>query len=104
VTGWGLVTTPLERHGKVTGIPTVAYLGSRAVYLGTEPGVMYRVLTAPHPSKPFESRLIQIRGTSVPDLLAEDPTLYYGLFSAAENSIAEFSLNYELPSIPIPGE
>jgi hypothetical protein len=104
VDGWGLTATPLIRQGEMMGTPVSTILGSRAIYLATKPTVMYRVLSVPYPREPFEEQVIQVRRTSVPALLVEDPTLYYGLLNSADDYVERFGLDYQIPQAPAPTE
>lgn len=101
VDGWGLTHTPLCDSGEILGIPIVNILGSRAIYLSMTPGKMQRVLTAPDAHTFGAERVIQIKNTSVPDLLEEDPSLYYGLLAAVDESIQVFGLEYQVAPLPI---
>ena len=105
VRGWGLTSTSLEAYGDVMGTPAVILIGHRTIYLSAA-GDTVRVLTMPHPRKFDEERVIQVARTTVPALLQEDPTLYYGLLNAVDESIAQFNLDYqyETPSLPRPPE
>ncbi len=100
IDGWGLTDTPLERRGALGGINIVALVGRRAVYLSTEPNIMYRVLTVPHRRIAFEEEVVQVRTTTVPDLLREDPTLYYGMLNAVGDTVKELGIDYDVPLLP----
>lgn len=100
VDGWGLTSTRIEERGAIAGIPATQLLGHRAIYLSTTPGLILRVLSAPHPRRFLEERVVQVRSTSIAHLLHEDPTLYYGLLNAAEDTVREFQLEYQPPEAP----
>lgn len=102
VDGWSLVATHITETFSFVGFPrVVSYLGSRSIYLANKPGVVCRVLTVPHPRRPFVSRTIDVRATTVPDLLAEDPTLCPALVHTAHQTVEEFGLRCILPVAPI---
>lgn len=104
VDGWGLVNTSIETEGNTFGIPITEYLGSRTIYLAAKSNAILRVLTAPSARRFMESRVIQIRQTTIPVLLAETPALYPTLLDAVDESIQGFQLayQYEQPSFEFP--
>jgi hypothetical protein len=81
--------------GSILGV-----LGCRTIYLSVEPDIMYRVLTAPHPRLAFEDEVVQVRTTTVPDLLQEDPTLYYGMLNAVDETVKELGIDYNVQPPP----
>ena len=105
IDGWGLTATTSLEHGEFMGIPTAARLGQRAVYLSVNRDVIRQVITAPHPRKPLEELVVQVRNTSVPDLLRKDPSLYGALLDGVKATIEILNLNYaydsrEEPTLP----
>ena len=101
INGWGLTDTPLTFENTLYGIPIVGILGRRAIYLSEKPHNIQRVLYVPHPRIVLAEQVVQVRQTTVPKLLAEDPTLYYALLNNADASITEFNLNYRIPELPL---
>lgn len=91
INGWGLLQTPFQRTGEYLGIPTIHVLGSRSIYLSTDPGEILRVLEVPDEHTVAFS-VAAIDSTTVPDLLREDPSLVDPLIKNAQQYISEFNL------------